>query len=97
MFGVRGSGFGMVAVAMVAVLTAGCAAKGGVVATPKPFPGATVPPRSVPESERAEVPAAVHPAVIALAMSLRGTPYRNGGSGELPMTASGNGSLACAS
>jgi len=79
-FWVRGSGFGIGAVVLVAALAAGCAAKGPVVATPRPFPGATVPPRSVPEAERADVPGTVQPAVVSLALSLRGTPYRNGGS-----------------
>jgi cell wall-associated NlpC family hydrolase len=88
MFMVRGWGFGIVAVAVVSALTAGCAAKGGVVATPKPFPGATVPPGSVPETPRAEVPA-VQPAVVAQAMSLRGTPYRNGGSDPAGFDCSG--------
>ena len=62
------------------MLAAGCAAKGTVVATPRPFPGAAVPPRSVPEGERADSPDSVQPAVVSLALSLRGTPYRNGGS-----------------
>jgi cell wall-associated NlpC family hydrolase len=69
------------------LLATGCAAKGTTVATPRPFPGATVPPRSTPPAAPgseagtvASAPAAVQPAVIALALSLRGTPYRNGGS-----------------
>jgi cell wall-associated NlpC family hydrolase len=69
-----------VVLTFLAVLASGCAAKGTVVATPRPFPGATVPPRSVPEAERADAPGAVQPAVVSLALSLRGTPYRNGGS-----------------
>ena len=79
-FWVRGSGFGFGAVVLVATLVVGCAAKGPVVATPRPFPGATVPTRSTPEVERAGAPGAIQPAVVSLAMSLRGTPYRNGGS-----------------
>jgi cell wall-associated NlpC family hydrolase len=74
---------------VLAVVTTGCAAKGPVVATPRPFPGATVPPRSVPEAGRAELPATVQPAVVALAMSLRGTPYRNGGSDPAGFDCSG--------
>jgi cell wall-associated NlpC family hydrolase len=53
------------------------------VATPRPFPGATVPPRSAPAHPRPEPLAdagAIHPAAISLALSLQGTPYRNGGS-----------------
>ena len=65
---------------VASMLAAGCAAKGTVVATPRPFPGAAVPPRSVPEGERADSPDSVQPAVVSLALSLRGTPYRNGGS-----------------
>jgi cell wall-associated NlpC family hydrolase len=73
-FGVRVFGV------LVPILATGCAAKGPVVATPKPFPGATVPPRTLPEDVRAAEPAAVQPAVVSLALSLRGTPYKNGGS-----------------
>ena len=65
---------------LVPILVTGCAAKGPVVATPRPFPGATVPPRSVPEDVRAAEPLTIQPAVVSLALSLRGTPYRNGGS-----------------
>ena len=66
---------------VLAVLATGCAAKGTVVATPRPFPGATVPPRSVPGDERATAePVTIQPGVVSLALSLRGTPYRNGGS-----------------
>jgi cell wall-associated NlpC family hydrolase len=61
----------------VAVLATGCAAK-GVVATPRPFPGAIIPPRggqpATPEL------AGVQPEVISAALSYLGTPYVNGGS-----------------
>jgi len=77
-FRVPGSGFGL-AVAVIGILATGCAAK-GVVATPRPFPGATVPPRSLPDDVRAADPIAIQPAVVSLALSLRGIPYRNGGS-----------------
>jgi cell wall-associated NlpC family hydrolase len=77
-FRVRGSVLGAV---VLSVLATGCATR-DTAATPRPFPGASVPPRSAPS-----VPAAgpmadgtVHPAVISLALSLQGTPYRNGGS-----------------
>jgi cell wall-associated NlpC family hydrolase len=55
---------------MAVAVTTGCATRG---ATPRPFPGAPVP----------EEPAAVRPdppALVATALMLRGTPYRNGGS-----------------
>ena len=65
---------------VLAVLSTGCAAKGTVTATPRPFPGATVPPRSLPGDVRAAEPITIQPGVISLALSLRGTPYRNGGS-----------------
>lgn len=64
-------------------LATGCAAKGGGVATPRPFPGATVPSRPNPPGTPVEVEpglAAIQPPVISLALSLKGTPYRNGGS-----------------
>jgi NlpC/P60 family protein len=79
-----GSGFGVrvrgsLALFAVAMLVTGCAAK-GTVATPRPFPGATVPPRGgQPEGVPPEL-TAERPAVIAMALSYLGTPYRNGGS-----------------
>jgi len=74
----------VVAFAALALLATGCAAK-GTVATPRPFPGAsprnTVPPRSgVPTEPASAAAITVQPAVISLALSLRGTPYVNGGS-----------------
>jgi len=79
-FYIRGS---LLAAAAMGFLAAGCAAKGPTVATPRPFPGAAVPPRSAPALPSPEPLAsagAIHPAVISLALSLQGTPYRNGGS-----------------
>ena len=70
----------LVLLTILGVLATGCAARGPVTATPRPFPGATVPPRSVPDDVRAAEPAALPPAVVSLALSLRGTPYKNGGS-----------------
>ena len=76
-FQVRGS---VLAAAVLGILATGCAAKGPTVATPRPFPGAAVPPRSGPVPESPVSAESIHPAVIALALSLQGTPYRNGGS-----------------
>jgi cell wall-associated NlpC family hydrolase len=70
----------IIASVILAILATGCAAKGPVTATPRPFPGATVPPRSLPEDVRAAEPITVQPEVVSLALSLRGTPYKNGGS-----------------
>ena len=73
-FGVRVFGV------LLPILATGCAAR-GTVATPRPFPGATVPPRSLPEDARVTAePISIQPGVVSLALSLRGTPYRNGGS-----------------
>jgi cell wall-associated NlpC family hydrolase len=72
-FGVRVFGV------LLPILATGCAAR-GTVATPRPFPGAAVPPRSLPEDVRAAEPITIQPAIVSLALSLRGTPYRNGGS-----------------
>ena len=63
----------------LAVLATGCAAK-GTVATPRPFPGATVPPRGGQPEEPAQVLAEGQLPVVSLALSYLGTPYRNGGS-----------------
>jgi len=81
-FWVRGSvpGAAFAVLTVLAMLVTGCAAKGPVTATPRPFPGATVPPRSLPDDVRAAEPVTIQPAVVSLALSLRGTPYRNGGS-----------------
>ena len=77
-FGVRGSS--LLALTVLGMLATGCAAR-GTVATPRPFPGATVPPRSLPEDARVTAePISIQPGVVSLALSLRGTPYRNGGS-----------------
>src|SRR5687767_1054037 len=42
----------MLAAAVLGMLATGCAAKGPTVATPRPFPGAAVPPRSGPVTEQ---------------------------------------------
>jgi cell wall-associated NlpC family hydrolase len=56
-----------------------CASRGGV---PRPFPGAATPPatRSTPDTEVRPEPSAIASEVIATALALRGTQYRNGGS-----------------
>ena len=81
-FALRGPGFALV---VVGALATGCAAKGSIVSTPtpRPFPGATVPPRSTPAVTPPDTDpglAAIQLPVVSLALSLRGTPYRNGGS-----------------
>jgi cell wall-associated NlpC family hydrolase len=88
-FCVRGS---VLAAAALGVLATGCAIKGPNVATPRPFPGAKVPPRqapALPPSEPFADEHAIRPAVISLALSLQGTPYRNGGSDPTGFDCSG--------
>ena len=74
-FGIRGS----VTLVAAAVLATGCAAK-GTVATPRPFPGAPAPPRAGQPGELTSELAGERPAVVTLALSYLGIPYRNGGS-----------------
>jgi cell wall-associated NlpC family hydrolase len=75
-----GLGFAVLAIAF---LFTGCASKGGI-ATPRPFPGASLPPGSAapepaaPSEAVASTPADI-PALVATALTLKGTPYRNGG------------------
>ena len=92
LFRVPGSGFDqfrfVFPVLAIAFLLTGCASKGGV-ATPRPFPGASLPPGSGNPAPPAPVPAAPPeavasspvetPALVATALTLKGTPYRNGG------------------
>jgi len=74
---------------LAACLTAGCASR----ATPKPFPGAPAPAPSAPTEAPATAPAPVAtaavPSVVATALALRGTPYRNGGSNPSGFDCSG--------
>ena len=72
------SSLGAFSLVVLAILATGCAAKGAV-ATPRPFPGAGVPPRAARPEERASEPPVLRD-VVAVALSLLGTPYRNGGS-----------------
>jgi cell wall-associated NlpC family hydrolase len=91
---------GLVRFASVILLTAvaaGCATSGAV---PKPFPGAPTPeaPGSdtagtpeAPEAPRApaRVPRPEASAIVQTALSFRGVPYRNGGSGPAGFDCSG--------
>ena len=63
------------ALLLAALTVTGCASSGRAV--PRPFPGAAVPP-SVETPPGSARPAAT--IVLSTALSLRGTPYRNGGS-----------------
>ena len=66
-----------------AIILTGCATSTGGV--PRPFPGAALPPSAAepatPEPPQADAapPADISP-IVTTALSLRGTPYRNGGS-----------------
>lgn len=66
---------------MILALTGGaCASRGGV---PRPFPGAPTPPgtQTTPETARPEPSATITASdVVATALALKGTQYRNGGS-----------------
>jgi|SRR5688572_26134793 len=76
---------------LLAAAATGCASSGAV-PTPRPFPGAALPPGAgepvpptPPETaaappEVAPGPLAPFPALVAMALTFRGTPYRNGGS-----------------
>jgi len=87
---VRGCGrlFSCAVALLVAAFVTGCASKGGV-ATPRPFPGASLPPGSAAPAPEAPAPAAPPeavastpadiPALVTTALTLKGTPYRNGG------------------
>lgn len=63
----------LLAVAVIALAAAGCASSG---AGPRPFPGQ--PPAS--SAATGPRPAGLSEEVVRAALSLRGTPYRNGGS-----------------
>ena len=70
----------LAALAAVIMALAGgaCASRGGV---PRPFPGAATPPATrTPDTEVRPEPSAIASEVIATALALRGTQYRNGGS-----------------
>lgn len=85
---------GRLIIAVIAISAAACASTGGV-ARPRPFPGAALPPvADEPRAELpananpgTSEPAPAHPRtgalanpLIQVALDLRGTPYRNGGS-----------------
>jgi cell wall-associated NlpC family hydrolase len=70
----------LAALAAVIMALAGgaCASRGGV---PRPFPGAATPPATrTPDTEVRPELSVTASEVVATAMALRGTPYRNGGS-----------------
>lgn len=75
-------------VALTAISAVACGARSGGVATPRPFPGAPLPPTADPATPPVagvtpEVPPVVTieaPPLVATALTFRGTPYRNGGS-----------------
>jgi cell wall-associated NlpC family hydrolase len=71
----------LAALAAVIMALAGgaCASRGSV---PRPFPGGPTPPgaRSTPETDVRPELSVTASEVVATAMALRGTPYRNGGS-----------------
>lgn len=77
-----------VIVLIMAASAVACGARGGVATpTPRPFPGAPLPPASqpAPPQTAAVEPAApaesiASPPLVATALTFRGTPYRNGGS-----------------
>jgi cell wall-associated NlpC family hydrolase len=84
------------ACAMLAVTSAACGTRTTTVGTPvpRPFPGAPLPPAAVAGAGTPEAPnAAAGPgsteAVLATAMTLQGTPYRNGGSDPAGFDCSG--------
>src|SRR6187455_1782928 len=64
---------------VMTIAVAGCAGRG---ASPRPFPGAPTPPttRSQPELHVPAEPDPIASGVVATALALRGTQYRNGGS-----------------
>jgi peptidoglycan DL-endopeptidase CwlO len=69
----------------IAVLTSACAATGAV---PRPFPGGPVSPSRDPRA--AAAPSSVElDELVGTALSLRGTPYRNGGSDPTGFDCSG--------
>ncbi len=81
---------------VLGMLVAGCGAKSGVATgpSPRPFPGAAAPPRSTPSAPSAPAADAaaaplIETPVVSLALSLKGTPYRNGGSDPTGFDCSG--------
>jgi cell wall-associated NlpC family hydrolase len=84
-------------VVLLAAVATGCASSGAI-PTPRPFPGAALPPSAgepapaplpPPVSVTNELPAEVTPALVSTALTFRGTPYRNGGSDPAGFDCSG--------
>jgi cell wall-associated NlpC family hydrolase len=73
-----GSAFA-VATWLMTMAVAGCAARG---ATPRPFPGAPIPPSSggAPAASQRPDSSGIASTLIATALALKGAQYRNGGS-----------------
>ena len=75
-------GPGRALLVLIVIATAACATTGGT-PRPRPFPGAPVPPPSTPPVGAPVVvpPVAAAPGeIVTTALTLTGTPYRNGGS-----------------
>ena len=68
----------IVVLVLASAALVGCASGGGV-PRPQPFPGAVVPPASAGKAGESPAAAAAS-SIIETALSLRGTPYANGGS-----------------
>lgn len=71
------AGWLLVSVLASAIVT-GCASRGGV-PRPQPFPGANTPAPPESRSAPSNTDTSAFADLIATAMALRGTPYRNGG------------------
>jgi len=77
----------LIAAAIVAAMAAACASTGAV---PKPFPGASTPSPAGSRPARPQRPGAFDRyALVGTALSLRGSPYRDGGSSPAGFDCSG--------
>jgi cell wall-associated NlpC family hydrolase len=79
------TGLGRALLVLIAITSAACATTGGT-PRPRPFPGAPLPPASAPPPPAVGAPVVVPSvptapdAIVAIALKLKGVPYRNGGS-----------------